>query len=59
MASPFGGYKMSMTKAQLIDWLGKLNEVYADKKEYLTELDAAIGDADHGINMNGVFGMLL
>ena len=24
----------------------------ADNKEYLTELDSAIGDADHGINMN-------
>ncbi|HAS89513.1 MAG TPA: dihydroxyacetone kinase subunit L [Desulfovibrio sp.] len=47
---------MSMNKAQLIAWLGKLNEVYAGKKEYLTELDAAIGDADHGINMNRGFG---
>ncbi|WP_421902613.1 dihydroxyacetone kinase subunit DhaL [Maridesulfovibrio sp.] len=50
---------MSMTKAQLIEWLGKLNEVYADKKEYLTELDAAIGDADHGINMNRGFGKVM
>ena len=24
----------------------------AENKEYLTELDSAIGDADHGINMN-------
>ena len=24
----------------------------AEQKEYLTELDSAIGDADHGINMN-------
>ncbi len=24
----------------------------AEKKEYLTELDSAIGDADHGINMD-------
>jgi len=27
-------------------------DVIAEQKEYLTELDAAIGDADHGINMN-------
>jgi dihydroxyacetone kinase-like protein len=27
-------------------------EVVADQKEYLTQLDSAIGDADHGINMN-------
>lgn len=46
---------MSMDKSQLIAWLEKLNTVYADKKEYLTDLDAAIGDADHGINMNRGF----
>lgn len=48
-----------MNKAQLIAWLGRLNEVYAEKKEYLTELDAAIGDADHGINMNRGFGKVM
>ena len=46
---------MSMNKSQLINWLEKLNEVYAEKKEYLTDLDAAIGDADHGINMTRGF----
>ena len=50
---------MPMNKAQLIDWLGKLAVVYAEKKEYLTELDAAIGDADHGINMNRGFGKVM
>lgn len=44
-----------MDKSQLIAWLEKLNTVYTEKKEYLTELDAAIGDADHGINMNRGF----
>lgn len=42
---------MRVTQAQILQWL----QVFADKieqnKEYLTELDAAIGDADHGINM--------
>lgn len=42
---------MKITHAQIIDWL----KIFADKieasKDYLTELDAAIGDADHGINM--------
>lgn len=46
---------MSINKDQLISWIGKLAEVYAEKKEYLTELDAAIGDADHGINLNRGF----
>ncbi len=50
---------MSMNKTQLIEWLGKLAAVYADKKEYLTELDAAIGDADHGINMNRGFSKVM
>jgi dihydroxyacetone kinase-like protein len=27
-------------------------DVVAENKEFLTELDSAIGDADHGINMN-------
>lgn len=48
-----------MNKAQLISWLGKLNDIYTEKKEYLTELDAAIGDADHGINMNRGFGKVM
>ncbi|MDR3255775.1 MAG: dihydroxyacetone kinase subunit L [Synergistaceae bacterium] len=32
--------------------LEKLNAVIEEKKDYLTDLDSAIGDADHGINMN-------
>ncbi|PLR75917.1 dihydroxyacetone kinase subunit L [Bacillus sp. V3-13] len=32
-------------------WLTQLSEVYQQQKEYLTELDQAIGDGDHGINM--------
>ncbi|AIE59402.1 dihydroxyacetone kinase subunit DhaL [Bacillus methanolicus] len=32
-------------------WLKQLNEVYQQQKMYLTELDQAIGDGDHGINM--------
>jgi len=30
----------------------KFNAVIEEKKDFLTDLDAAIGDADHGINMN-------
>ncbi|MFW5487920.1 MAG: dihydroxyacetone kinase subunit DhaL [Desulfovibrio sp.] len=46
---------MPMDKAQLISWLGKLQAVLAEKEKYLTELDAAIGDADHGTNMTRGF----
>jgi dihydroxyacetone kinase-like protein len=32
-------------------WLRELARVITEQKDYLTELDAAIGDADHGTNM--------
>lgn len=32
-------------------WIAELERVYTENKAYLTELDSAIGDADHGINM--------
>lgn len=35
-----------------IKGLTKMAEVVESKKEYLTDLDSSIGDADHGINMN-------
>lgn len=50
---------MPMTKAQLLAWIDKQNAVFLDKKEYLTDLDAAIGDADHGINMNRGFAKVM
>jgi len=34
-------------------------DVIAENKEYLTQLDSAIGDADHGINMNRGFQAVL
>jgi dihydroxyacetone kinase-like protein len=33
-------------------WVVRFAAVIAENKEYLTQLDSAIGDADHGINMN-------
>jgi dihydroxyacetone kinase-like protein len=43
------------TKDQIVQWLSKLSEVLNENKEYLTQLDSAIGDADHGINMKRGF----
>jgi phosphoenolpyruvate---glycerone phosphotransferase subunit DhaL len=37
---------------QVSDWIRAFAAAVAENKEYLTELDSAIGDADHGINMN-------
>ena len=36
---------------QLIDWLSRFNALVTENRGYLTELDSAIGDADHGANM--------
>ncbi|WP_204742235.1 dihydroxyacetone kinase subunit DhaL [Glaciihabitans arcticus] len=40
-----------VTLAQLVDWLGRFRDLVTEKQSYLTELDSAIGDADHGSNM--------
>lgn len=44
-----------VTKEQIMQWLQAVAVVLEQNKDYLTELDAAIGDADHGINMNRGF----
>jgi dihydroxyacetone kinase-like protein len=38
-----------------VRWVRGFADVIAENKEYLTQLDSAIGDADHGINMNRGF----
>jgi dihydroxyacetone kinase-like protein len=44
-----------VTKAQIITWLEKTAAVMQENKGYLTQLDSAIGDADHGNNMDRGF----
>lgn len=46
---------MSISGLQLISILNKISNVIEENKNYLSELDAAIGDGDHGINMNKGF----
>ena len=46
---------MSVARDQILDWLRRSAEVLAENKDYLTQLDADIGDADHGINMDRGF----
>lgn len=41
----------TVTRAQLVEWLHAFGTVVNQNKGYLTELDSAIGDADHGANM--------
>jgi dihydroxyacetone kinase-like protein len=44
-----------VTKEQIVKWLQAIGHVMETNKEFLTQLDAAIGDADHGINMERGF----
>ena len=47
---------MTITRDDVLAWLNSFRQVLAENKTYLTELDSAIGDADHGINMDRGFG---
>jgi phosphoenolpyruvate---glycerone phosphotransferase subunit DhaL len=42
----------TLTVAELKDWLREFARLVAEHRDELTDLDAAIGDADHGDNMN-------
>ncbi|MCA9969726.1 MAG: dihydroxyacetone kinase ADP-binding subunit DhaL [Anaerolineales bacterium] len=44
-----------ITRDEIVQWLQSTAAVLAENKEYLTQLDAAIGDADHGTNMDRGF----
>lgn len=44
-----------LTKAQVLDWLKRISEAMEANRDFLTDLDAAIGDADHGANMSRGF----
>jgi dihydroxyacetone kinase-like protein len=40
-----------MTRDQVLDWVRRYAAAIAEHEAQLTELDAALGDGDHGINM--------
>jgi phosphoenolpyruvate---glycerone phosphotransferase subunit DhaL len=44
-----------ITHDDITAWIRRFAAVVAENKAYLTELDSAIGDADHGINMDRGF----
>jgi dihydroxyacetone kinase-like protein len=44
-----------VTKDQVVQWLQTAAAVLEENKQYLTQLDSPIGDADHGINMDRGF----
>src|SRR5437588_11934155 len=46
----------SIVRAQTItSWLAEAEQQIRERSDYLTQLDAAIGDGDHGINMRRGF----
>jgi len=44
-----------VNRDNLLAWIDALVQIYAENKQYLTQLDSNIGDADHGINMDRGF----
>jgi len=48
-------HRMSISHAAFIAWIRAYAHAIAENKDFLTQLDAAIGDADHGINMDRGF----
>ena len=43
---------MTVPYAQVDGWVGAFASTVSENRDYLTRLDSAIGDADHGINMD-------
>jgi dihydroxyacetone kinase-like protein len=46
---------MPITTEDTVRWLNQLAQVLHENRDYLTQLDSPIGDADHGINMDRGF----
>lgn len=46
---------MTVGTSDVIKWLQTYDQVITENKDYLTELDSIIGDADHGANMHRGF----
>ncbi len=44
---------------QLTGWLTRFRDLVTEQVDYLTELDSAIGDADHGANMTRGMGAVV
>jgi len=50
---------MAIQQKDVIAWINKYAAVITEKRQYLIDLDSAIGDADHGENMNRGFQAVL
>lgn len=50
---------MAITTEDTLRWINQLALVLRENRDYLTQLDSPIGDADHGINMDRGFKAVL
>jgi len=50
---------MAVGRDDVVAWIKVCAEKLAENRDYLTQLDAAIGDADHGANMDRGFKAVL
>lgn len=50
---------MTITREHIVQWLVRTATVLDANKDYLTQLDSPIGDADHGVNMSRGFNKVL
>lgn len=50
---------MPIARDDALNWIKACGRVLAENRDYLTQLDAAIGDADHGVNMDRGFKAVL
>jgi dihydroxyacetone kinase-like protein len=50
---------LSISRDEALDWIKACAEVLGVNRDYLIQLDAAIGDADHGANMDRGFKAVL
>ena len=42
----------SISYGEAVAWINRFADIIAEQRAYLTQLDTAIGDADHGTNMD-------
>jgi len=50
---------LAVTRDDVLSWIRAYSQVIEENKDYLTDLDSAIGDADHGANMHRGFQAVL
>ena len=46
---------MTISRQDVLNWISAVAAVLEENRDYLTRLDSAIGDADHGMNMSRGF----